>query len=472
MSDPIAAPAAAAVDAPIPLLGEGLAETSLSDWFAQFSGPQVLLELGVIVLVIAAVWWALRSLRSALRYDNPDSVFFGSKVVDGALFPLLSLVVLSVCRAALAPYQNSLLLSLAIPILTSLLLIRVGVKVLKLAFPGKRWVEPVARSFSWLIWICVVLWIIGLGQTLLNSLEAIHWGIGGKQVSVLRLLESVLTAGLFLLGSLWLSSALEKKLMASATGAHLPGRKGITTALRAVLMFVGLLVAMNMAGIDLTALSVFGGALGVGIGLGLQRLAANYVSGFVLFTERAIRVGDSIKVGGFEGTVIEMSGRYTAIQASNGRQAIVPHEMLTGTLVEKVSQTAPRALQTIAITVHNSNDPALVQRLLAESAQAQPRVLTTPAPVANLVNVSQTGFDFILNYYIGDLAAGGTEGLRSAVNLAILTAFEQHKIVIAAPQTNLNWQDVNAWISQVKQEPNLNSSASSAPEGTAPVSGT
>lgn len=442
-----------------PLMGEALVETSISDWLGQFSGPQVLIELAIIALSLSLVLWALHRLRKALHYDNPDSVFFGTKVVDGALFPLLGLVVLLACSALIRPYQSTLLLSLAIPILTSLLLIRVGVKVLKIAFPGKRWVEPVARSFSWLIWMGVVLWIIGLGPTLLNSLEAIQWGVGGKQVSVLRLIESALTAGAFLLGSLWLSSALESKLMASATTAHLPGRKGITTALRAVLMFIGLLVAMNMAGIDLTALSVFGGALGVGIGLGLQRLAANYVSGFVLLTERVIRVGDSIKVGGFEGTVVEMSGRYTAIQASNGRQAIVPHDMLTSTLVEKVFSATPRAAQTLSITVSISNDPALVRRLLVEAAKAQPRVLTTPPPVANLITISQTGFDFTLTYSIGDLAAGGTDGLRSAINVALLAAFEAHGVVIAAPQMRLNWEDVNAWLKQTQQAENPDSGA-------------
>lgn len=450
------------VEGATPSVTDSLAETSLSDWLAQFSGPQVLLELGIVVLVLALVWWALSRLRAALHYDNPDSVFFGRKVIDGALFPLLGLLMLSIASAALRPHQNLLLLSLAMPILTSLLLIRIGVKVLKIAFPGKRWVEPVARSFSWLIWVGVVLWIIGLGPTLLNSLEAVHWGVGGKQVSVLRLLESVLTAGLFLLGSLWLSSALENKLMASASTAQLPGRKGITTALRAVLMFVGLLVAMNMAGIDLTALSVFGGALGVGIGLGLQRLAANYVSGFVLFTERVIRVGDSIKVGGFEGTVVEMSGRYTAIQASSGRLAIVPHDMLTSTLVEKVTSATARALQSIAFTVSSSNDPALVRRLLVEAAQAQPRVLSTPAPAANLLNVSQTGFEFTLSYYIGDLAAGGTDGLRSAINLAVLAAFAGHGVVVATPPTRLDWQDVNAWLRQSAQSERPNDSAPAA----------
>ncbi|THT98652.1 mechanosensitive ion channel [Lampropedia puyangensis] len=443
-----------------PPVGEALAGTSFLDWLDQFSGPQALVELAIIAATLLVIFFALRSLRNGADYDNPDSVLFGRKVVDGVLFPLLGLLALSVVRTALAPHQSILLLTLAIPLLTSLLLIRAGVKVLKLAFPGKRWVEPVSRSFSWLIWACVALWIIGLGPTLLNSLDAIHWGIGGKQVSVLRLLESLLTAGLFLLGSLWISSAIENKLMASASAAHLPGRKAITTAVRAVLLFIGLLVAMNMAGIDLTALSVFGGALGVGIGLGLQRLAANYVSGFVLFTERVIRVGDTIKVGGFEGTVVEMSGRYTAILASSGRQAIVPHDMLTSTMVEKISTTASRALQSISMTVDGGNDAAVVARMLVEAAQSQPRVLTAPAPFANLLNVSASGLEFKLNYYIGDLSAGGTESLRSAINLAILSAFDAGQVTIAAPQTSLNWQDLNAWLAQATES----KSASQAPQ--------
>jgi hypothetical protein len=111
-------------------------------------------------------------------------------------------------------------------------------------------------------------------------------------------------------------------------------RKMAANALRALLLLVGLMFALSAAGIDLTALGVLGGALGVGIGLGLQKLAANYVSGFVILAERSMRIGDMVKVDGFEGRITDITTRYTVIRALNGREAIVPNEMMITQRVE------------------------------------------------------------------------------------------------------------------------------------------
>ena len=194
----------------------------------------------------------------------------------------------------------------------------------------------VERSVSWVAWVAVVLWITGVLPLVLDELDSIRWKLGDSQVSVRNLIEGVLSAVVVLVIVLWISAAIESRLL-KGTIANLSVRKMASNLMRALLLFVGLLFALSAAGIDLTALGVLGGAVGVGIGFGLQKLAANYVSGFVILAERSLRIGDMVKVDGFEGRVTDINTRATIIRALNGRESIVPNEMLITQRVENLS---------------------------------------------------------------------------------------------------------------------------------------
>lgn len=155
------------------------------------------------------------------------------------------------------------------------------------------------------------------------------------------MIEGALTAAAVLLIALWISAAIESRLLRSATGAELSLRKAVSNAVRALLIFVGLIMALSAVGIDLTALSVLGGAVGVGIGFGLQKLASNYVSGFVILAERSMRIGDNVRVDNFEGRITDINARYTVVRSSTGRESIVPNEMLIIQRVENLSLADP-----------------------------------------------------------------------------------------------------------------------------------
>ena len=201
--------------------------------------------------------------------------------------------------------------------------------------------------------------------------------------------------------TLWISSAIEARLLRSATGGKLSLRKAVSNAIRALLMFVGLLLALSAVGIDLTALSVLGGAVGVGIGLGLQRLAANYVSGFVILAERSMRIGDNVRVDNFEGRITDINARYTVIRAATGRESIVPNEMLITNRVENLSLADSKVWQSTVVSVAYDSDVDLVQRLLKEAALAQERVLRDPAPSAALSAFGADGLEFTLGLLDG-----------------------------------------------------------------------
>ena len=174
-----------------------------------------------------------------------------------------------------------------------------------------------------------------LYQALL-SLENIHFVIGRTPWTLLGLLNSSLHALVVLLLALWASAALEKRILKQTLG-DLSMRKAAANVVRAGLLLLGLMFALSTLGVDLTALSVLGGALGVGVGFGLQKLAANYISGFVILLERSLRIGDWVKVDGFEGVVTDITTRFTSLRALDGRESIVPNEMIITQRIENSS---------------------------------------------------------------------------------------------------------------------------------------
>ncbi|WP_296507781.1 mechanosensitive ion channel domain-containing protein [Rhodoferax sp.] len=402
-------------------------------WLNAFTQTSVLLELAALGLSVAVAWGLVAALRKALGDNDGKSIWFGRRVVDGVLFPLVLLFLGYAALEMLSQFVNIAVFRVVIPVLMSLVVIRVGVKVLQATFSDARWIKPLEQTISWVAWLAMVLWVSGLLPVILNELDQITWKVGGTTLSVRNMIEGMVTAGAVLIITLWISAGIESRLLRSATGGELSLRKAASNAVRAVLMFVGLLMALSAVGIDLTALSVLGGAVGVGIGLGLQKLAANYVSGFVILTERSMRIGDVVRVDGFEGQITQINARYTVVRSLSGRESIVPNEMLITQRVENLSLADPRINQTLTVSVGYDSDVDEVMRLLTEAALSQPRVLQDPGPAAQLANFGADGLEFTVTYWINDLE-NGQGNLRSEINLAILKTLRAHGVDIPYPQ--------------------------------------
>ncbi|MDH4483333.1 MAG: mechanosensitive ion channel [Rhodoferax sp.] len=400
-------------------------------WLKALVQPTVALELATLAVCVLLAWGLVRAARQALGREE-RSIWFGRKDVDGVLFPLLLLCLGFGARALLDQYVNVVVLQLAIPVLLALVAIRTGVKVLQIAFSEARWVRALENTISWLVWLALVLWVSGLLPVLLSALDQVSWKVGTTRLSVRNILEGLLTASVVLILALWLSAGIEARLLRSATGGELSLRKALSNATRALLLTLGLMVALSAVGIDLTALSVVGGALGVGIGFGLQKVAANYVSGFVILTERNLRIGDFIKVESFEGAITQINARYTVVRAQTGRESIVPNEMLVSSRVENLSLADSVVVQTTQVQVAFNSDPAKVMELLQSAALAQERVLKDPGPSVQLSQFVADGLEFTLVYWINDLH-NGQGNLRSDVNMAILSSLRDHGIQMNAP---------------------------------------
>ena len=403
--------------------------TELDKLVRDLGHPGVPWELGVLLGCLAlafGVCWLVG------RRHSSDSVWFGRATVDGLLFPLVALVLTYSAMLVLAQRQPVALLRVAVPVLISLAGIRFLARVLTVVFPASRFARLVERLFSWLAWMAAVLWIVGLLPAVMDEMEAIHFVFGKSKVSLLSLVQGLLSSGVVLVLALWISAALEKRILRE-TVDDLSLRKVAANAIRALLLLVGVLFALSATGVDLTALSVLGGAIGVGLGFGLQKLAANYVSGFVILFERSLRIGDTVRVDQFEGTVMDIKTRYTLIRSLSGRESIVPNEKMITERIENLSLADPRILLTTDVTVGYDSDVDRVQQILVGAAVGTDRVIADPPPGARLARFGADGLEFTLLFWIAD-PSNGQLNVKSDVNLRVLKGLREAGIDIPYAQ--------------------------------------
>lgn len=397
--------------------------------FAHFGDFAMWVELGVLALSLGLAYGLARWVG---RGHSGDSVWLGRHTLDGLLFPVLVLIFIYASRYGLAQFQKVALLQLALPIFMSLAVIRLCVRVLYASFPDSQAFKLVERVISWIAWGVAVLWITGLLPAMLLELEQITLPFGKPHINVRTVIEGGFSAALILVLVLWLAATIENRVLRK-TVSDLSMRKVAGNMIRALLLLMGLLFVLSAVGIDLTALSVMGGALGVGIGFGLQKLAANYVSGFVILLERSLRIGDTVKVDGFEGTVTDIKTRYTLIRAVNGRESVVPNEMIITQRIENFSLADKKVVVVLPVSVGYDSDVDHVKRILLAAAGRCERVLKDPEPAAHLDKFGADGLDFLLVIWIED-PEHGLLSMRSQINLDILRELRAAGIDIPYPQ--------------------------------------
>lgn len=402
----------------------------LGDLVDSLLKPQALIELCVLVACLLLAWALVSALRG--RQVDDGSIWFGRHIVDGVLYPVAALVLTYAAKAALLGTVKLAVFKLALPMLLSLVVIRLSAKVLRAGYPQSHAVRVLERSISWAAWGMVILWVTGVLPLMLEAMEEVSWKVGATHLTLRNAVEGTITGGLVLILALWVSAAIERQLVSRGTGDSLSIRKMAANLVRVLLLFVGLLLALSTVGIDLTALSVLGGALGVGIGFGLQKIAANYVSGFVILAERSLRIGDMVRVDNFEGRITDIRTRYTVIRARNGRESIVPNEMLITQRIENLSSADPKVSLSTGVQVPYGTDVHALQHALAAVVAVVPRVLGEPAPSVQLAEFSADGMNLSIQFWISD-PENGQGNVQSDVNLALLAELNRRGVVIPLP---------------------------------------
>jgi small-conductance mechanosensitive channel len=343
----------------------------------------------------------------------------------GVTFPLVTCVALFVFRLTAYGASTGMLPKLSVTVFASLTVIRAVARLLRGMFPNASPVRTLINALSVIVWLGVVTHLAGALPWITSELDSLVIPLGKTPVSMLTMLQALGLVAVTLLG------ALEARLMASPIDMSM--RLVFSRLLRAALFVLALLIALSAVGIDLTVLSVFGGALGVGLGLGLQKIAANYVSGFAMLMERSFRVGDSVKIDGFEGQITNIHARYSVVRAANGRESVVPNEMFIVNRVENLSLENKRVAFTTKLQIDYASDVEKARALIVEAAAAEPRVLKDPAPNAMLTDFAPDGLEITLAYWIAD-PENGINNVRSDINLAIWRAFQANGIRVPFPQ--------------------------------------
>ncbi|MBU1237385.1 MAG: mechanosensitive ion channel [Gammaproteobacteria bacterium] len=406
----------------------------LADIWSDIQAPDVIWQIGVLAVCLAVAW--LFSYLIRLREVQADKAQssgrrLGRRGFKRLAFPLSALILVLVARPLLAHWHHVNLLSLAVPLLVSLAVIRSVFFVLRVSFSG-AWLATFERTFAAAAWAVVALYITGLLPDLINLLEEVSFTVGKQKLNLWLILQGIATVLATLLLALWAGGAIESRL-AAAEGLDTSLRTVFARLSRAVLIVLAVLIALPMVGIDLTTLSVFGGALGVGLGFGLQKIAANYVSGFILLLDRSIRIGNLVTVGDDKGEVTRITTRYTVLKGLTGVEAIVPNEVMMSSVVKNQSFTDTKVRFSLPVQVAYGTDLERAKEILVAAAAAQPRVLADPLPKGFVVAFADSGINMEVGFWIAD-AHEGTLELTSDINLAIWHAFQSAGIQIPFPQ--------------------------------------
>lgn len=405
----------------------------LRDLAGDLDHPALLWQLAVLVFSVLTGWLLSRLIRSRMP-EAEGALKVGLGGINRVVFPLATLFLVLIGKAILRHWFDGhvTLLNIVVPLLGSLALIRLAVYLLRHAFAPSGWLHTSERFITWTVWAGLTLHLTGFLPGILDVLDDFAFHLGKQRISLLMILAGGISVLATVLIALWLGRALETRLMRADT-FDMNLRVVLIKLSRAVLILIAVLVALPTVGIDLTVLSVFGGALGVGLGFGLQKIASNYVSGFIILLDHSIHLGDILTVDNRQGSVFRLTGRYMVLKSLDGTEAIIPNETLITSTVVNHSYTNREMRVSIGVQVAYGSDVEKVMALMIEAAREQSRVLAEPPPKVYLKNFGDNGIDMELGVWINDPEEGQLN-LKSDLNLAIWRVFCREGIEIPFPQ--------------------------------------
>jgi small-conductance mechanosensitive channel len=411
--------------------------------------PTSLVQYAVIGAAIALGWWIARLLRPHLSSAMaPDDLRSRAREAGWVAAPygVILLILASADGLLHAAGVPARLVDVAVQLTALLLVIRLAVYIVRVSLGSRARIKGWGTPISIIVWVFLSLHLLGWGDTVIDALDGIGVDLGKTRVSVWSVAKLLVTVSLFVVAAMWVSRWLERRVL-KLDALPPTMRIGIAKFVQAFLVGLSVLVGLNAAGLDLTTLNVLTGAIGIGLGFGLQSIAANFVSGFVM--DRSIKPGDVISFTGTTGTategfgwVEELRGRYVVVRDRDGVATLVPNQNLITNPVINWSYTDPRVRLKLPVRVSYKDDPELAMRLLLDATVDHPRVVRDPAPVARLMSFGDHGIDLELRFWIPD-PQEGVNNVRSDVNRAIWRLFRENGITIPVAQREVRLEIVN-----------------------------
>ena len=393
----------------------------------------MLWQAALIIIAIVTAWMINGALRNYVMQRAPEHWKLAIGSINRVLFPLSSLVLVLFSQLILSGWQHTGLLQLASRLLLAMAFIRLVVYLVRYLFQPSGWLKTLESLIAWSIWGILALYLTGLLPQITLGLEAKHFNIGKNPVNLLQVLQAMFTVVFTIFIALWISRLLENKLM-RADHVNMNMRVVLGKLIRIILLCVATLIALSAVGLDITLLSVFGGALGVGLGFGLQRIASNYVSGFIILLDKSMQIGDVISVDKHYGMVSDMRARYMVLSKPDGTHVIIPNESLITTAVINHSLTEHKGRVQIDLAISVDSPLELAMQLLQDIAKQHARVLQTPAPVARIKGFNEHGVALTLTVWVSD-PEDGVLGLQSALFMDIWKDFKVNEINFVKTET-------------------------------------
>jgi small-conductance mechanosensitive channel len=423
-----------------------------SSFWMQITRPEV---LGEVIAVVTAVVLAAISSRMVVAWHRRNGrrlagTGWRARLLEGAtiLTPyLIALVLLSAIQWGLRKAEVDVAtLDVAIMLIAALIAVRLGVYFVRMMVGPDSWVKAWETRLTLFFWLGVSFELLGWFNRIESTLDSIDLIPGKATFTLWALLKGIIVVTGFVLVTSVIARAIERRVMTIESLAP-STRIGIAKFSQFFLIGLGILLGINAAGVDLTALTVLTGAIGIGLGFGLQAIASNFVSGFVLLLDKSIKPGDVISFTGHTGTstenfgwVQELRGRFVVVRDRDGVETLVPNQNLITNSVINWSYSDQRVRLRLPVLISYDDDPELALDLLVQAAAEHPRILKDPAPVSRLLAFDDYGMRLEARFWIRD-PMNGVNNVRSDVNRVIWRIFRQHGIKIPVAQREIRILD-------------------------------
>ncbi len=295
--------------------------------------------------------------------------------------------------------------------------------------------QLVRRTVRWAAWISVTLWMTGFFDEAVTLLDGAAIRLGETRISALLILQTLMSVGITIFLASWLSGEARVRLMRNEELS--PSMRVLSEKLITMLLYaLALVIGLQFIGFDLTTLTVLSGAIGLGLGFGLQKVVSNLVSGVILLLDKSIKPGDVISLGDTFGWISGLGARYVSVVTRDGREYLIPNEDLITNQVVNWSHSSKLVRLDIYFGVSYDSDPHAVRRIAVEAANSVSRVQAEPKAVCHIVGFGDSSIDFILRFWIDD-PSGGLTNIRGNVYLALWDALKANAVDIPFPRRDV-----------------------------------
>jgi small-conductance mechanosensitive channel len=390
-----------------------------------------LLQLWAILVALGLSFFSNQIIKN---YVVGSAVNNWKMAADGLvriISPIIILIVLFFSKIYLDTFQTTPFLHIAISLVNALIVIRLGVYFIRYLTKPRPWIRALENTIASLVWVIVTLYLFGLLSPIRETLDQVQFSFGDNNFSLFLVFQIIFGSALAVLFAVTLGQFIENRLM-KVDQLDMNARVMLNKVFKITLYVIAVVVALSSIGLDLTFLSVFGGAFGVGLAFGMQKIASNYVCGFIILLDKSIHIGDILMVGEHYGVVTLIRSRYTVLRKLDGIEVIIPNETLISENIINHTLTDRKSRISIDVQISYKSSVDKAFEILLNSAKNESRVLNDPAPSVFLMKFADSGIDLMLSFYIVD-PEEGSWGLKSDIYREIWNEFQKQDIEIPYP---------------------------------------